>query len=59
MTDSQSRHQSRGFWAEAWARFRRKPLAMAALVFVTLLVSDVYWGVAPIGFLKFPLPLLR
>jgi hypothetical protein len=29
------------------------------LVFVTLLVSDVYWGIAPIGFLKFPLPLLR
>ena len=30
---------SRGFWAEAWARFRRKPLAMAALVFVTLLAA--------------------
>ncbi|MFM8709050.1 MAG: hypothetical protein ACKOHK_13485, partial [Planctomycetia bacterium] len=26
--------RSRGFWAEAWARYRRKPLAMAALVFV-------------------------
>jgi peptide/nickel transport system permease protein len=44
MTDSQSRHQSRGFqslgfWADAWARFRRKPLAMAALVFVTLLAA--------------------
>jgi peptide/nickel transport system permease protein len=27
----------RGFWAEAWRRFRRRKLAMAALVFVALL----------------------
>jgi hypothetical protein len=28
---------SRGFWAEAWRRFCRKPLALTALVFVALL----------------------
>ena len=27
----------RGFWAEAWLRFRRRKLAMTALVFVGLL----------------------
>ena len=30
---------SRGFWAEAWGRFRRKPLAMAAVAYVGLLVA--------------------
>ncbi|NBX28927.1 ABC transporter permease [bacterium] len=29
---------SRGFWAEAWRRYRRRPLAMAALAFVGLLL---------------------
>ncbi|MEY3205753.1 MAG: Inner rane transporter permease protein YejE [Planctomycetota bacterium] len=29
---------SGGFWAEAWRRYRRRPLAMAALAFVGLLV---------------------
>jgi peptide/nickel transport system permease protein len=29
---------SQGFWAEAWGRYRRRPLAMAALAFVGLLV---------------------
>jgi len=40
MNEIQSRgRQSHGFWAEAWTRFRRKPLAMAALVFVTMLAA--------------------
>ena len=30
---------SHGFWAEAWQRYRRRPLAMAALVFVGFLVA--------------------
>jgi peptide/nickel transport system permease protein len=30
---------SHGFWAEAWQRYRRRPLAMAALMFVGLLVA--------------------
>jgi peptide/nickel transport system permease protein len=29
---------SGGFWAEAWRRYRRRPLAMAALAFVGLLI---------------------
>jgi len=29
---------SRGFWAEAWGRFRRRPLAMAALGFIVALM---------------------
>ncbi len=29
----------RGFWAEAWSRFRRMPLAMAGLVFVGFLAA--------------------
>ena len=31
----------------------------ALLIGATLLVSDVFWGAAPNGFLKAPLPLLR
>jgi peptide/nickel transport system permease protein len=30
---------SHGFWAEAWRRYRRRPLAMAALAFVGFLVA--------------------
>ncbi|MEI7780719.1 MAG: ABC transporter permease, partial [Planctomycetota bacterium] len=30
--------RSSGFWAEAWRRFRRKPLALAALAFIVLLM---------------------
>jgi peptide/nickel transport system permease protein len=30
--------QTGGFWAEAWRRYRRRPLALAALAFVGLLV---------------------
>jgi peptide/nickel transport system permease protein len=30
---------SHGFWAEAWQRYRRRPLAMAALAFVGFLVA--------------------
>ncbi len=30
---------SHGFWAAAWRRYRRKPLAMAALVFVCFLIG--------------------
>jgi ABC-type microcin C transport system permease subunit YejE len=29
---------SGGFWAEAWRRYRRRPLAMAAVAFVGLLM---------------------
>jgi len=40
---------SRGFWAEAWRRFRRRPLAMAALVFVGLLVAVAVFAPAIAG----------
>ena len=30
---------SRGFWAEAWRRFRRKRLALTALAFLGMLVA--------------------
>lgn len=30
---------SQGFWAEAWRRYRRRPLGMAALAFVGLLLA--------------------
>ena len=30
--------RSHGFWVEAWRRYRRRPLAMAALAFVALLI---------------------
>jgi peptide/nickel transport system permease protein len=30
---------SQGFWAEAWRRYRRRPLGMAALAFVGLLLT--------------------
>lgn len=32
-------HASRGFWAEAWVRFRRRKLPMLALAFVIALVA--------------------
>ena len=31
--------QSHGFWAEAWRRYRRRPLAMAAVMFVGFLIT--------------------
>jgi peptide/nickel transport system permease protein len=31
--------QSHGFWAEAWRRYRRRPLAMAAVMFVGFLIA--------------------
>ena len=55
---------SRGFWAEAWLRFRRRKLAMTALVFVCLLalaaiLSPAIAGTKPVvckykGWLYFP-----
>jgi peptide/nickel transport system permease protein len=43
----------RGFWGEAWARYRRMPLAMAGLVFVGLmatvaLLAPVIAGTKPV-----------
>ena len=34
--------RSRGFWAEAWARYRRKPLAMAALVGGSVIIEQIF-----------------
>jgi peptide/nickel transport system permease protein len=41
--------QSRGFWAEAWRRFRRRKLAMGALVFVLFLVCVALSAPAIVG----------
>jgi len=38
-TQQRQARPSRGFWAEAWGRYRRRPLAMAALGFVGFLVT--------------------
>jgi hypothetical protein len=40
---------SRGFWAEAWRRFRRRKLAMAALIWVLLLVLVAALAPAIVG----------
>ena len=40
---------SRGFWADAWGRFRRKPLAMAALSFIAFLVAVAVFAPAIAG----------
>jgi peptide/nickel transport system permease protein len=40
---------SRGFWAEAWRRFRRRKLAMAALLFVAFLVGVAISAPAIVG----------
>ena len=40
---------SRGFWAEAWRRFCRKPLALAALAFVALLLLVAMFAPAIAG----------
>ncbi len=34
-----NRAASHGFWAEAWRRYRRRPLAMAAVMFVGFLIT--------------------
>jgi peptide/nickel transport system permease protein len=39
----------RGFWAEAWSRYRRMPLAMAALVFIGLLAAIALFAPAIAG----------
>ncbi|MFM8435828.1 MAG: ABC transporter permease, partial [Planctomycetia bacterium] len=41
--------RSRGFWAEAWRRFRRKRLALAALAFLGLLVVVALFAPAIAG----------
>ena len=40
---------SRGFWAEVWQRYRRRPLAMLALAFVGLLVVVAVFAPAIAG----------
>jgi len=40
---------SGGFWAEAWRRYRRRPLAMAALAFVGLLILVAMFAPAIAG----------
>lgn len=40
---------SRGFWAEAWRRFRRRKLAMTALVFVGFLIGVALLAPAIVG----------
>ncbi len=39
----------RGFWAEAWSRYRRMPLALAALVFVGFLAAVALFAPAIAG----------
>ena len=39
----------RGFWGDAWQRFRRQPLAMAAMLFVSLLVTVAIFAPAIAG----------
>jgi peptide/nickel transport system permease protein len=41
--------RSHGFWAEAWRRYRRRPLAMAALAFVGSLVFVAIFAPAIAG----------
>ncbi|MEO1992951.1 MAG: ABC transporter permease [Pirellulales bacterium] len=41
--------QSHGFWSEAWRRYRRRPLAMAALAFVGFLVAVALFAPAIAG----------
>ena len=38
-----------GFWAEAWRRYRRRPLAMAAVMFVAFLVAVAVFAPAIAG----------
>jgi len=38
-----------GFWAEAWRRYRRRPLAMAAVLFVAFLVAVAVFAPAIAG----------
>jgi peptide/nickel transport system permease protein len=44
-----SETRARGFWAEAWARYRRKPLALAALAFVAFLAVVALFAPAIAG----------
>jgi len=39
MTTANPASQPRGFWAEAWSRYRRMPLAMTALAFIGFLAA--------------------
>lgn len=43
------RHTSRGFWAEAWRRFRRRRLAMLALGYVVLMALVAVLSPAIVG----------
>lgn len=52
-THSEPEERSRGYWAETWLRFRRRRLAMAALVYIMLLslaalFSPVIAGTKPV-----------
>ncbi|MCA9260717.1 MAG: ABC transporter permease, partial [Planctomycetales bacterium] len=44
-----SNARSRGFWSEAWARFRRRKLAMLSLYFVTFLLLVALLAPAIVG----------
>jgi peptide/nickel transport system permease protein len=46
---AQARARSRGYWAEVWHRFRRKPLPMIALGFVLLLAIIALFSPAIAG----------
>lgn len=47
--DGTQSHVSRGFWAEAWYRFRCRRLAMAALIFVIFLALMAIFSPAIVG----------
>lgn len=44
-----SRQTSRGFWAEAWVRFRCRPASMAALLFIMFLSLVAIFSPAIVG----------
>ena len=41
--------KSRGFWADVWRRFRKKPLAVIALIYVLLLALTAIFSPAIVG----------
>jgi peptide/nickel transport system permease protein len=49
VVETASDHRSRGFWGEAWARFRRRKLAMISLAFVGFLTLVAIFAPAIAG----------
>jgi len=47
--DASSRPPSRGFWAEAWVRYRGRPIGMIALAFVVFLTAVAAFAPAIAG----------